>query len=117
MKKLYLIFSLAILALFSACESLNDTTYQLYYDSFGGANQIKRVEVREFNDDIGNYENLRTISLNIGEKSEMYSVDSDIAFLEIKVVAQYSQTQEVYFINHYHLTKGEDNLIKLSSLK
>lgn len=117
MKKLYLIFSLAILALFSACESLNDTTYQLYYDSFKSADQIKRIEIREFNEDKGNYENQKTISLNIGEKSNMYNVNSDITFLEIMIVAQYSQTQEVYFINHYHLTKGEDNLIRLSSLK
>lgn len=117
MKKLYLIFSLAILSLFSACESFNETTYQLYYDSFKSANQIKRIEIREFNDDKGNYENPKTISLNVGDKSEIYSVNSDIVFLEIMIVAQYSQTQEIYFINNYYLTKGEDNLIKLSSLK
>ena len=67
--------------------------------------------------DEGNYENNRTINLNYGDKSDIYQVDSGVSFVEVKIVSQYTQTQEIYFINVCHLTKGEDNLIKLSSLK
>ncbi len=117
MKKIYLILALIVTTLFVSCEAFQETTYQLYYDSFSSASQIKRIELREFNEDEGNYENNRTINLNYGDKSDIYQVDSGVSFVEVKIVSQYTQTQEIYFINVCHLTKGEDNLIKLSSLK
>lgn len=117
MKKLYLVLAFIVTTLFVSCEVFQETTYQLYYDGFPSTSSIKRIELREFNEDEGKYENNRTINLNYGDKSEIYQVDSDISFVEVKIVGQYTQTQEIYFINVCHLTKGEDNLIKLSSLK
>lgn len=63
MKRIYLIFTLAILALFSSCEAFDDTTYQIYYDSYSQSNSVKRIELREFNEKEGNFENQRTIQL------------------------------------------------------
>lgn len=117
MKKIYLIFSLLIIALFSSCEAFDDTSYQIYYDSFSSADQIKRIELREFNQEEGNFENQRTIQLKKGDKSEIYCVDSDIAYVEVLIAIQYTQTQEQYHINICHLNKGEDNLIRISALK
>ena len=117
MKKIYLIFSLLIIALFSSCEAFDDTSYQIYYDSFPSADQIKRIELREFNQKKGNYDNKRTIQLNIGEKSDIYDVSSDIEFVEVMIVSQYSVEQEKYHINICYLNKGEENIIRLSSLK
>jgi hypothetical protein len=117
MKKIYLIFSLLILALFSGCEAFDDTTYQIYYDSYSQSNSVKRIELREFNEKEGNFENQRTIQLKKGDKSEIYCVDSDIAYVEVLIAIQYTQTQEQYHINICHLNKGEDNLIRISALK
>ncbi len=117
MKKVYLIFSLLILTLFSSCEAFDDTTYQIYYDSYSLADSIKRIELREYNQEEGNYDNTRTIQLNIGEKSDIYEVSSDIEFVEVMVVSQYTSTLEKYHINICYLNKGEENIIRLSSLK
>ena len=117
MKKVCLIFSLLILVLFSGCEAFDDTSYQIYYDSYSAANQIKRIELREFNQEEGNYDNARTIQLNIGDKSDIYQVSSDIEFVEVMIVSQYTVEQEKYHINICYLNKGEENIIRLSSLK
>ncbi len=117
MKKVCLIFSLLILVLFSGCEVFDDTSYQIYYDSFSSADQIKRIELREFNQEEGNYNNKRTIQLNIGEKSDIYQVSLDIEFVEVMIVSQYTLEQEKYHINICYLNKGEENIIRLSSLK
>ncbi len=117
MKRIYLILVLLATTLFASCEAFQDTTYQLYYDSFSATNEIKRIEIREFNEDKGEIENIRTINLLKGEKSQVYEISSDIAFLDITIVGQYNSTQEIYFIKQYYPTIGEDNLIKLSSLE
>ncbi|MEE0890062.1 MAG: hypothetical protein U0L57_07640 [Bacteroidales bacterium] len=117
MKKIYLILALIVTTLFVSCEAFQETTYQLYYDSFSSADQIKRIELREFNQEEGNYDNKRTIQLNIGEKSDIYDVSSDIEFVEVMIVSQYSVEQEKYHINICYLNKGEENIIRLSSLK
>ncbi|MBO7277737.1 MAG: hypothetical protein J6U84_07240 [Bacteroidales bacterium] len=117
MKKLYLILALIVTTLFVSCEAFQETTYQLYYDSFSGTDEVKRIEVREFNEDKGLYENVKTINLLKGERSQIYEISSDIAFLEITIVGQYNPTQEIYFIKHYYPTIGEDNLVRLSSLE
>lgn len=117
MKKIYLILALIVTTLFVSCEAFQETTYQLYYDSFSSASQIKRIELREFNQKEGNYDNKRTIQLNIGEKSDIYDVSSDIEFVEVMIVSQYSVEQEKYHINICYLNKGEENIIRLSSLK
>ena len=117
MKRIYLILVLLATTLLASCEAFQDTTYQLYYDSFSATNEIKRIEIREFNEDKGEIENIRTINLLKGEKSQVYEISSDIAFLDITIVGQYNSTQEIYFIKQYYPTIGEDNLIKLSSLE
>ena len=68
---------------------------------FPSADQIKRIELREFNQKEGNYDNKRTIQLNIGEKSDIYDVSSDIEFVEVMIVSQYSVEQEK--ISHKYL--------------
>ncbi len=117
MKRIYLILVLLATTLLASCEAFQETTYQLYYDSFSGTDEVKRIEVREFNEDKGLYENVKTINLLKGERSQIYEISSDIAFLEITIVGQYNPTQEIYFIKQYYPTIGEDNLIKLSSLE
>lgn len=116
MKKIKLILGLIISVLFVSCESFDETTYQIYYDSFSQTNEIKNIEIREFNDEEGIYETKRTLYLEQGSKSDIYEVDSDISFIEIKITGQYNPTQEIYFITHYHFMRGEDALIKLSTL-